>query len=215
MLAVALDALAQTPEAEIIRGRPLFMRSDEAGWQAHDHAIEALAAGALTLRLITRGPLAINSMVFRRELLTRIGPFDGSLRLAADREWMLRAWRAGAKILELDRPFYCYRVHRGSSTLDPGQRNHRRAREEHAVLLRRVLPAALQLGAGDPLRIELRRWHAVETALRLRATLVAGGWREAARLWAEAGRSDPAWPLILAGQLGMLLRRRWAARGLR
>ena len=215
MLATALDALTRTPEADIVRGRPQFMRSDEAGWQAHDRPIEALAAGALTLPLITRGPLAINSMVFRRELLTRIGPFDGSLRLAADREWMLRAWRAGTKILELDRPLYCYRVHRGSSTLDPGRRNHLRARQEHAAILRRALPAGMRLDTSDPVRIELRRWHAVETALRMRATLAAGGWREAARLWAEAGRSDLAWPLILVGQVGMLLRRRWSGRRLR
>jgi glycosyltransferase involved in cell wall biosynthesis len=210
MLAAALDALARSPASDIVRGRPHFMRSDEGGWQAHDRRIEARADGALSLELITRGPLAINSMVFRQTLLARIGAFDGSLRLAADREWMLRAWCAGAQILELDRPLYCYRVHRGSSTLDPGRRNHLRARGEHATILRRVLPAALRRGAGDPVRIELRRWHAVESALRLQALLAAGRWREIAGFLAEAGRSDRAWPLILAGQVGMLLRRRWA-----
>jgi glycosyltransferase involved in cell wall biosynthesis len=207
MPALVLDAFAAAPEADIIRGLPHFIRSDEAGWQAREPRIEALAGGALSLALITRGPLAINSMVFRRDVLARIGPFDPSLRLAADRDWMLRAWCSGVRIVELGRPLYCYRVHRGSSTLDPGQRNHMRAREEHAAILRRVLPPALRREHADPVRIELRRWHAVECALRLRALAAGGGWRAAARLWAEAGRTDPAWPLILAGQVAMRLGR--------
>jgi glycosyltransferase involved in cell wall biosynthesis len=211
-LALALDAFAGAPEADIVRGLPQFIRSGAAGWQAHDRRIEARAAGALTLKLITRGPLAINSMLFRRDLLMRIGPFDTSLRLSADREWMLRAWRGGARILELGRPVYCYRVHRGSSTLDPGRRNHLRAREEHAAILRTLLPPALRLDAGDPIRIELRRWHAVESALRVQAAVRAGSWRDAARLCSEAGQADPAWPLVLAGQMVGLLHDRWPRR---
>jgi glycosyltransferase involved in cell wall biosynthesis len=211
-LADVLDAFADAPEADIIRGLPHFVRSGEAGWQAHDHRIETRTRGDLTLPLITRGPLAINSMVFRRDLLARIGPFNTSLRLSADREWMLRAWRAGARIVELSRPVYCYRVHRGSSTLDPSDRNHLRVREEHAAILRALLPEAFRLDAGDPVRIELRRWHAVESALRLRAAIGSGHLREVARLCAEAGRADPAWMPILAGRVAVVLRDRWRHR---
>jgi glycosyltransferase involved in cell wall biosynthesis len=201
----ALAAFAAAPGADIVRGRPQFVRSDASGWQQHEHRIEARAAGPLSLELITRGPLSINSMLFRREMLVRVGAFDTSLRLSSDREWMLRAWRAGVRIVELDRPLYCYRVHSGSSTLDPGRRNHARARDEHRAILGTLLPPALRLPRRDPVRIELRRWHAVEAALRLQATIAAGTWSKVAPLCAEAVRADPAWPLILAGQAWLRL----------
>jgi glycosyltransferase involved in cell wall biosynthesis len=208
-LGAMLAALAASPEADIVRGQPEFMRSGAAGWQGHDRAIEARASGPLDLKRIARGPLAVNSMLFRRALLSAVGPFDTGLRLSADRDWVLRAWRQGARILELDQPVYCYRVHSGSQTLDPARRGHRRARDEHAVLLRRLLPDALRLDRRDPVRVELRRWHAVETALRLQG---AGDGRMAMRILGEAGRADPGWPLILAGQMPGLLAERWADR---
>ncbi|MEI9983399.1 MAG: glycosyltransferase [Aliidongia sp.] len=209
-LAAVLAGFAAAPEADIIRGLPEFVRSGDQGWQMHDRRIEARTGGALSLKLITRGPLAVNTMVFRRALLNRVGPFDTTLRLSADREWLLRAWREGARIVELGRPIYRYRVHGGSQTLDPARRGHIRARDEHAAILERLLPPALRLDPRDPVRIELRRWHAVETALRLQA---AGNWRQALRVAAEAGRADPAWLLILGGQVAGLLAGRWADRG--
>jgi GT2 family glycosyltransferase len=209
-LASALAAFAAAPDADIVRGLPQFVRSDESGWQQHESRIEARASGPLGLELIMRGPLSINSMLFRRDVLARVGPFDTALRLSSDREWMLRAWRAGVRIVELGRPLYCYRVHSGSSTLDPGRRNHMRARDEHRAILSSLLPPALRLPRRDPVRIELRRWHAVEAALRLQATIAAGTWSKVAPLCAEAVRADPAWPLILAGQAWMRLYARTA-----
>ena len=211
-LPAMLAALAGAPEADIVRGRPEFIRSGADGWQAHDRPIEARAAGPLDLRRITRGPLAINTMLFRRSVLDGIGAFDTSLRLSADREWMLRAWRQGVRIRELDRTVYCYRVHGGSNTLDPARRGHNRARDEHAVLLGRLLPEVWHLPPRDPLRVELRRWHAVETALRLQA---AGGWGAAFGVLGAAGRADPAWPFILGGQVAGLLADRLADRARR
>jgi glycosyltransferase involved in cell wall biosynthesis len=210
-LDAALEAFAAAPDADILRGLPHFVRSDAAGWQQHETRIEARAAGTMTLALITRGPLSINSMLFRREALSRVGPFDTSYRLSADREWMLRAWRAGLRIVELGRPLYCYRVHSGSSTLDPGRRNHLRARAEHEQILRTVLPPALALDRRDPVRVELRRWHAVEAGLRLQAAVAARSWSAAVRIAVEAGRTDPVWPLILVGQAVARLRDRSAA----
>jgi glycosyltransferase involved in cell wall biosynthesis len=208
-VAAARAILAADPEVEIVRGRPEFLRGDGAGgWSERERRIEARTAGPLSLPLITRGPLAINSMLFRRSLIQRVGPFDTTLRLAADREWMLRAWRAGARIAELDAPLYRYRVHPGSSTLDLGMRNHRRARDEHRAILRRLLPPALGLAAGDPARAELRRWHAVESALTLQLLLRGRAWREAAKRFMESGRLDPGWPLVLAAQLPGMARAR-------
>ncbi len=212
LLPGALDrieaAFAADPAADIVRGQAEFIHSDGGGWQAHDRRIEKRMAGPLRLDLITRGPLAVNSMVFRRPLFERIGRFDEGLRLAADREWMLRAWLAGIRVGEVAAPVYRYRIHRGSSTLDPGRRHDRLVRSEHAAILDRYLPTVLGRPAGDPVRVELRRWHAAETALRLGALLRKGAVPAAARLALHESWIDPAWLGIAIRTAGQRLMRR-------
>jgi glycosyltransferase involved in cell wall biosynthesis len=194
----AVAGFAANDKAEIVRGQAEFMLSDGSAWQAHDRRIERRAAGPLRLDLVTRGPLAINAMFFRRQLFDRIGRLDETLRLAADRDWMLRAWLANVRIGEIPDPVYRYRIHAGSSTLDPHRRNDQLVRDEHAVILGRYLPDALRRGAGDPVRIELRRWHAAEYALRLAGLIRLGAFRAALNLIGEGVRIDPAWPFIAA-----------------
>jgi glycosyltransferase involved in cell wall biosynthesis len=212
LLPGALDrvgaAFAADREAEIVRGRARFMFSDGAAWRDHAGEIERRVAGPLRLDLVTRGPLAINAMFFRRSLIERVGRFDETLRLAADREWMLRAWLAGVRVREIADPVYRYRIHAGSSTLDPGRRNDGTVRGEHAAILRRYLPDALGRRRDDPVRLELRRWNAVECALRLNGLVRARRLRAAADLIGTETRIDPAWPLVAAVIAG----RRTAAR---
>src|SRR6516164_8205508 len=74
------------------------------------------AAPALDTDLLLRGPCAINSLCIRRTVFDRIGAFDTKYRLAADREWMLRAWIAAVPMVEIERPVYRYLMHDGSST---------------------------------------------------------------------------------------------------
>ena len=118
----------------------------------------------LTLELLLRGPCAINSLCVRRATFERIGTFDTAFRLAADWEWMLRAWRAGVGIAEIDRPVYQYLMHDGSKTLDRGRRNYAAIRREHlAIIARHMADAATVPEAG--FIAPLRRWHAAEAAM--------------------------------------------------
>ncbi|HVJ52771.1 MAG TPA: glycosyltransferase [Aliidongia sp.] len=178
----AVAAFEAAPDADIVRGQAQFVASDEAGWGGHDRLSEQRTAGPLRLDLVTRGPLAVNTMFFRRSLFDNVGLFDESLRLAADREWMLRAWLAGIEIREIPDPVYRYRIHAGSSTLDPRRRNYRVVRAEHDAILRRYLPVALRRRPDDPFRRELRRWHAVEYALRLNGLIGNGALWPVVRL---------------------------------
>ena len=91
-------ALARNPRAGIVRGWPTFVESVAGGAVSARPDGDRLTHRSLTLELLLRGPCAINSLCVRRATFDRIGTFDTSFRLAADREWMLRAWRAGVGI---------------------------------------------------------------------------------------------------------------------
>ncbi len=59
-----------------------------------------------------------STMLVRRELFDRVGPFDESLRIGHDIDWMARAKDAGAVLAHLDRVVLHYRVHPDNTTSD-------------------------------------------------------------------------------------------------
>ncbi len=126
--------------------------------------------------------------------------FDTAFRLAADREWMLRAWRAGVGIAEIDRPVYRYLVHDGSKTLDRGRRNYAAIRREHlAIIARHLWEGATP---DDPrLLAALKRWHAAEAAMLSVSLVRNGAWQEAAGIMTGAFRARPLWPAALAADI--------------
>jgi GT2 family glycosyltransferase len=190
------EALARAPECGIARGRATFVEVDHGGSLVPIARINSRAAGPLTAELLLRGPCAINSLCIRRSVFDRIGLFDTKYRLAADRDWMLRAFRAGVGVAEIDRPAYRYLSHAGSNTLDRSRRNYALMRGEHLDI------AARNLAGASPglLTRALRRWHAAETAMlawhQVRALDLGG----AASTLARATRLDASWPVALAGE---------------
>jgi glycosyltransferase involved in cell wall biosynthesis len=197
--AAFVEALDRNPRMGIVRGWPCFVE------QGADGAVSVRADAdrrthlPLSLELLLRGPCAINSLCVRRATFDRVGMFDTGLRLAADREWMLRAWRASVGIAEIDRPVYRYLMHEGSKTLDRGRRNYTAIRREHLAII------AAQLGrpSGSEPRFmsALGRWHAAEAAMLSLSLVRAGSWMEAARVVSGAFRVRPSWPATLAGDI--------------
>lgn len=59
------------------------------------------------------------TMLVRREVFDLIGPFDESLRLSEDLDWLARAGDAGVQIGRLDCTLLRYRVHAGNTSRDP------------------------------------------------------------------------------------------------
>ena len=141
-------------------------------------------------------------------MFDRIGLFDTKYRLAADREWMLRAFIAGVAVTELERPVYRYRSHAGSSTMDRARRNYAAIRREHLDIAARYLREPEITDSA--LRRALRRWHAAEVGML--------GWHYAKRgelaglpsILADASRLASLWPLTLAGETVRHVARRWS-----
>jgi glycosyltransferase involved in cell wall biosynthesis len=199
-LSAFLEALARNPLAGVVRGWPTFVEQKSDGRLVSRVEGDCRTHRALTLELLLRGPCGINSMCIRRATFDRIGTFDTSLRLAADREWMLRAWRAGVGIAEIDRPVYQYLMHDGSKTLDRGRRNYAAIRREHLAIIAHYMDDTAPR-AEPPVVSALLRWHAAEVAMLSVSLLRSRAWREATSVMGEAFRSRPLWLAALASDM--------------
>jgi glycosyltransferase involved in cell wall biosynthesis len=199
-----VDALARHPSAAIVRGWPRFVEAEAAGGSVPLADINRRTNRPLTLELLLRGPCAINSMCFRRAAFAQLGLFDAAWRFSADREWLLRAWRAHLAIAEIERPVYRYLVHEGSSTLDRGRRNYSAIRREHLAIIAKT--RAVQPPVAGQFRFSLSRWHAAETAMLAAHHLRVHEWRAAAAVLGKGFREAPLWPATLAADVAMRLR---------
>lgn len=100
---------------------------------------------------------AINTRFIRRKVFEKIGMFDLSFGLAADREWLVRAFEAGIDFGQVDQYFYVYREHAGSATLAGDPKTRRRLHTDHLALADR-----LSRSAGRDLARALRSFEHLE-----------------------------------------------------
>jgi len=60
-----------------------------------------------------------STMLVRREVFELVGPFDESLRLSEDLDWIARAGDAGVRFGRLDCTLLRYRIHAGNTSRNP------------------------------------------------------------------------------------------------
>lgn len=139
---------------------------------------------------ITRGVAITNARFTRREVFDRLGLFDTDLRIAADREWLIRAWRAGLRAVRLDSCLYEYGHHEGSLTI--GGTDIEAVHTEYLKICGQLLATP---DLSPSLHRELVDWQAQVRARHVRDVLRTHGFGEALRTGAELLQSDRAWPL--------------------
>jgi glycosyltransferase involved in cell wall biosynthesis len=193
-------------EADAVRGRALYF-ADDTGLEARAATLTAEFPIPLRPVDVALGAPAINSLFVRRRLYDRVGYFDPRFRLAADREWLMRAFAAGIRIHQIPTYLYRFRLHRGSLTIDPDLSAWGAIRLEHLEICRRILSSP-----DTPARLRRlgRRWCAKEAALLL---YLSGAGRYRANVsWVlrETLAVSPRWPIELPREFLAL-----AARGLR
>jgi len=198
----ALEAVAEADAgagrgADAVRGRAIFF-ADDAAQNASAATLSAEFPVPLRPRDVALGAPAINALFVRRRLYDRVGYFDPRFRLAADREWLLRAFAAGMRVHEICADVYCFRLHTGSLTINPGRSGSLAIRLEHLEISRRVFGS---LDAPATLRRLCRRWFAKEAALLL--YLAAIGRYEAgiSRALRDTLAVSPQWPVDLPREL--------------
>src|SRR5262249_53593755 len=120
------------------------------------------------------------------------------LRLAADREWLMRAFAVGIRIHQIPAHVYRFRLHRGSLTIDPDLSASVAIRLEHLEICRRILSS---LNTPAALRRLCRRWYAKEAALLLYLS-GAGRYRvNISQVLRETLAVSPQWPIELPREL--------------
>ena len=152
----------------------------------------------------TLGAPAFNAWFFRRGVFERVGAFDARMRIAGDRDFMLRFALSGLPYTCIDAPVYHYLRHPGSLTFAPGGRGLERVVNEHLAMSDRQLARADLSPGARVLITRLRTRETLELAAR---SLRRGEYREFLRSAAAGTRRDGLWPLRLARRaLGAALR---------
>jgi glycosyltransferase involved in cell wall biosynthesis len=84
------------------------------------------------------------TMLVRRSILQSVGPFDETLRLGEDVDWLARAKDAGVQAGQVDHLALRYRIHRGNTSSDVRANQHATLR-----VLRTSLRRQRTRSAGD------------------------------------------------------------------
>jgi glycosyltransferase involved in cell wall biosynthesis len=186
------DARAGT-EADAVRGRALYF-ADDAGLEARAATLTAEFPAPLRPADVALGVPAINALFVRRRLYDRVGYFDSRFRLAADREWLMRAFAAGIRIHQIPTYVYRFRLHRGSLTIDPDLSAWGAIRLEHLEICRRILSSP---DTPATLHRLCRRWCAKEAALLLYLSGMGRYRASVSGVLRDTLAVSPRWPIEL------------------
>jgi glycosyltransferase involved in cell wall biosynthesis len=157
---------------------------------------------ALSPQNITVGIPLTNGRFFRREVYERVGPYDLRYRVAADRQWLLRAWEKGIQSRPLPQVIYKYRAHEGSLTFN--QKALCDPHGDHEYI--RLCEDFFQSGELSPAAHQVcRAWHTWETGYVMLHALRGGAFQKAWDMGKRGWRRDLLWPLRFAGQVGARL----------
>jgi glycosyltransferase involved in cell wall biosynthesis len=199
-LQAMLEAAASNPSAAIIRGLATYVAADGGTVRISPQAYFE-SQQTLDLRDVTLGWPAINSCFIRAQTYRGIGLYDETLRIAADREWLVRALLARTSIHFINRPVYEYLLHDESMTMRSGSPLEARYAREHLAIAARYLASTTDRSA----KRTLRAWHAREVVrLMLRADTPSG----LAADIRQAFSLSPLWPILSIRPLLQVIARR-------
>lgn len=164
---------------------------------------------ALSLSQVLLGIPIINARFFRRRVYGRVGLYDASYRLAADREFLLRVMAAELQAAHLAHRVYWYRQHPGSLTIRMGSPHLHTIFTEHLRLAESFLRRD---GVSSEMRTACRSLHRRDATEGVILSVREGRLLKAVRYGCRGWRGDRAWPvalpaLILPRLAGWLFRR--------
>ncbi len=140
---------------------------------------------------VTLGVPITNARFFRRSWYRHAGLYDLRYRLAADRDFLIRAMILGMRTVPLERTVYQYRLHAGSLTLNANVRQNRRLHDEYRAMARGYMTRP---DSPEPLRRMACRWFSVETVRRLSQQAGKKTWPEFRETFWDARDFLPGWP---------------------
>lgn len=155
----------------------------------------------LSIENVTTGPGITNARFFRKRVYEHVGLYETRFRIAADREFLLRAALAGTESVGISTVVYHYRAHSGSLTFRQDSPNRLRMLNEFLEIAEAHLGPT---GIGDRAEPCCRTWHGRTTAEAVLRALRQGNYK-AALNYAKRGRAmTSSWPVTF---MAVLLRR--------
>jgi glycosyltransferase involved in cell wall biosynthesis len=193
-LATVGAAFATNPDADIVAGRVVYFDGEGSSprplfvQRAHPDTDKS------SLAEIAYGTPGFNGHFFRRQIFERVGTFDISYHLCADRHLLLRAALARLSYHQLDNIVVLYRVHPASATMNPQMTNLMPIAREH---VRMSLEFAQRSQAEPALKQFFLDWHAFEGAKLLLRSMLRGRRGEMWASFVDMGRNNPWWLMRL------------------
>jgi glycosyltransferase involved in cell wall biosynthesis len=168
----------------------------------------------LSPQLVTLGIPIINARFFRKRVYDRVGLYDDSYRIAADREFLPRVMAAGIRSLQLTRRVYWYRQHPGSLTIINAGPFRQATLREYLRVAESYLGRG---GVSSEVKSACRAWHRREAAEGLIQSVKERSFLDGLRYWLRGWHHDGWWPVALMAlalpRLASWLSRRWHGRG--
>jgi glycosyltransferase involved in cell wall biosynthesis len=197
----AAERFAQDPEIDVVSGGASV--SIVAGDGKHQviRRFDAPEDRQLGFASGTTGAPLVNARFFRRRVYQRLGLYDHTLRVAADRDFLIRAALAGLKTAAVDAVVYDYLSHPGSLTMSGDHVDYAQSYGELLRLAERYMDDRL---VPPELRERCLALHRDVARSASVALLVAHQWRIFNSIFWRGVRSDRFWLL----RFGSLLVRR-------
>ncbi len=193
-----------------------FLNSDDAylpgalatvyGELAGNPDLAILSGGAEIVRRYRNGADRVIARYLTKDDIAQIGRFDTRYKLAADREFLIRAARTDPPLGQRIVPqlVYRYRSHPGSLTLSGNRSRRLLIAAEHLVLSAEILSRA----SGDRVLVDvMRQWHSREAAVLACHRLTTGDWARLCQILTLGWRHDPR---FVRSAIGTILS--WAIR---
>ena len=179
---------------EVVSGGCEIFRRTTVGSEVIMHRYVDSRRYRLDVRGVTLGIPNINARFFRRNVFEKVGNFSAQYRMAADREFLLRATLAGVSDHPIEKLFYRYRWHAGSLTMNAGNESLLTAINESLRITEEYGDLGI-ITSRD--RAVLRAWRRELQATVFMIQTIQGKPGEAFMRARVAFTEDPRWILDL------------------
>lgn len=184
-LETLLARLENAPAAGIVFPDAIFFGDGANAGKRYYELFPKPGAGPVTLeKLLRRDIYVFGSLLFRRELLDRAGPFDEELRASEDYDMWLRLAKAGARFAYVDQPLVRYRTRESSLSAD-ATGMYRSLRQVYKKILGRDDLTGDEREAASAGLAGSEAWLSLLTG---RKALRTGDWSAAIRSLEESNR---------------------------
>ncbi len=145
---------------------------------------------------ITSGVPIFNAWFFRRRVFEKIGPYSLEYPLMADRDFLIRCYLGGLKILPIGTLVYNYRRHPGSLTINSNY---------SVSLLREALQLSKsyleQKRSDSVIKRNCMEWHDHTSIEMLIYNARSGKISETLKVLRNAIAANPLWPFVAIKQI--------------